>query len=829
MRHSYIYIILGILSFTACATTDRIPEGEQLYLGIKDIVYDTPKHKVKTEETEERGVIADIADAYGKVHDIIAGNTTNAVASLQEIKQKKRSELTREERKRLAAHERAEAENLSVTKEEIEAALNYAPNGALFGSSKYHNPFSIGLPVYNRYADAKSGFGRWMFKTFAEEPILISSVAPHTRAKVAGNTLYNYGYFRGSVDYEIVDSKDPRAARILYNIRPGHLFHLDSVEYRSFGRMTDSLLHATWNKRLLKSGDAFNVVKLSDEQIRIDNLMHEHGYYYWSPSYTTYQADTLQVPGYVQLRVLPKAVIPEKAQHPYYIGKTYVNIHQQRGDTLNHVRKSRRGGTDYAWNGGKDMPIRTRLWRTAINHRKGNLYTLSDQTGTVEKLMAMGLLSSIDVEYVPRDTTALCDTLDIHINTVMGKAYDSAFEAGAYLKSSQQLGPGVSYELTKHNAFRGGENLSWKIYGSYEWQLGGQKKSSGGPLNSFELGSSVTFEFPRFAFPFVNQRKLRFPASTKVAIDIDWRNRSGYFQMINFGTHVGYNWRKGKIAHKWELLNLEYYHLLNTSDEFNAILAENPVIAVAMNDVFSPSMAYSLTYNSGTRHPLWVQWTIKEAGNLCDGLHHLFKRNLEPGEQRKVFNTPYAQYLKTTAEVHYSLPLNERFSLATRFFGGIIWTYGGGSGVPYAEQFYLGGANSIRAFTARSAGPGGYHTVGSKYSYIDQTGDIKLEANVELRTKLIGGLNGAIFLDAGNIWLLREDPLRPNAEISGSNLRHIALGTGAGLRYDLDFLVLRIDVGIGLHAPYETAKTGFYNFERFKDSLAFHLAIGYPF
>ena len=148
---------------------------------------------------------------------------------------------------------------------------------------------------------------------------------------------------------------------------------------------------------------------------------------------------------------------------------------------------------------------------------------------------------------------------------------------------------------------------------------------------------------------------------------------------------------------------------------------------------------------------------------------------------------------------------------------------------PYVDQFYVGGANSIRAFTVRSIGPGSFRPVDSKYAYMDQTGDIKFEANAELRARLFGDIHGAIFLDAGNVWTMRHDPKRPGSQFKGSSLKHIALGTGAGLRYDLDFLVLRLDLGIALHAPYKTSKSGFYNIEKFKDGLGIHFAIGYPF
>lgn len=860
----------------ACSPTERIPEGEQLYLGIKSIKYEEEKHDVIELHTEdnglisitgdeqEEGVIASIADAYEKVHGLIEGSMTTG-ADIHRLKDKKRSTLTREEKQLLAVHEQAETEALATAKEEIEAALAYEPNGSFFGSSYYTSPWKFGLWTYNRYAESDTKFGKWMFRKFGEQPILISTVAPQTRAKIATNTLHNYGYFRGSVDYSVVESKDPKASRVAYNVTTGPVFHLDSVEYRSFGASADSLLAASTSKRLLKSGDAFNVVNLSNEQARIETVMRENGYYYWAPSYTAFQADTIAVPGYVQLRVLPKAGLPDEALRPWVIGNTYVTIRDQQNSPLDHEQKSRRGGITYLWSGDK-MPAKSRLWRSAINHRRGRLFKQSDQNSTISKLAALGILSSLDVSYSPHisrdslraerdsmialtaalpdslqaaatDSAALAaatlqpDTLDVYVNVTMGKPYDSSFEVNATLKSSQQLGPGVRYELAKRNAFRGGETVAWDIHGSYEWQLGRRSSSAGGLLNSFELGSSAKIEIPRFVFPFISQRRLRFPSTTKFALEADWKNRSGFFQMFDFGAGITYNWQKGKLKHQWDFVDLDYYKLNHTTPAFDEIVEANPAIYASMRNIFVPSMGYSMIYSStmGEKRPFWLQWTLKEAGNLTDGIHCLCYPNHPAGTPRKIFGSQFAQFVKTTAEVHYSFPLSQRFSLATGAFGGVIFNYGGNDAAPYAEQFYIGGANSIRAFTVRTAGPGGYRTPNAKYAYIDQTGDFKLEANAELRAKLIGSLNGAVFLDAGNVWLLKKDPLRPDAELTARNLRRIALGTGVGLRYDLDFLILRFDVGFGLHAPYDTSRSGFYNFERFRDGVAYHFAIGYPF
>lgn len=780
-----ILLMLAVLILGGCSTTEKISDGEQLYLGIKSTAY----HREAAEEKDKTAQVA-----------------------------------------------------YQTAKEEVDAALAYAPNGSLFGSSSITQPFKLRLRIYNRYADSESRFGRWMFKHFSEPPVLISTVVPETRVKVAGNTLRNYGFFRGSVGYSVVETSHPKKARLAYDVHTGPLFTLDSVEYRSFGTGPDSIFAVHSAERLLRRGMPFSVISLNAEQERLGNLLRENGYFYWNPAYATFQADTLMQPGKVQLRVLPRGEVETAARRPWYIGHTYINIGSSadKSDSLDlEPRSMKRRGTTYLWKGAEEIPLKPRLWRSAILHRPGHLYTLSDQKNTVSKLSAMGILSSIDINYVPHDSIPGCDTLDVYINARLGKPYDSSFEVNATLKSNQQIGPGVKYELAKRNAFRGGETVAWNIFGSYEWQLGRHRKGGNSMLNSFEVGSALNFEIPRFVFPFVSKRRLRFPATTRFEVEANMKNRSGFFRMLDFGGSVVYAWQPravsagsaGKVQHEWTLIDLSYYKLLSTTATFDSISQANPAIYATTRNVFVPSMSYVFTYSPPARQQrsLWFQGTVKEAGNIFDGIHSLVYPHHDKNMPRRIFGSRFAQFVKATAEVHYTHLLNQRFKVATRAFAGIIYNYGDNESAPYAEQFYIGGANSIRAFTVRTAGPGGYRSPNSRYSYIDQTGDFKLEGNVELRAHLFGGLHGALFLDAGNVWLMKRDALRPDAELSARNLRRIALGTGAGIRYDLDFLVLRFDVGIGLHAPYTTNRGGFYNFERFRDGMAYHFAIGYPF
>jgi outer membrane protein assembly factor BamA len=278
---------------------------------------------------------------------------------------------------------------------------------------------------------------------------------------------------------------------------------------------------------------------------------------------------------------------------------------------------------------------------------------------------------------------------------------------------------------------------------------------------------------------------------------------------------------------------LTFNTLQSTTARFDSITASNPSLALSLGNQFIPSMNYTFTYDNARlnkRNNLWWETSMTSSGNVTSLIYAAFGEGLDK-KNKKLLNSPYAQFLKLTSEVRTLYKISEKQHIAARLMGGVIWAYGNQTIAPYSEQFYIGGANSLRAFTVRSLGPGTFHPGKNiQYGYLDQTGDIKLEANIEYRFPIFGDLYGATFLDAGNVWLMREEESRPGGELTMKNFaKSIALGTGAGIRYDLEFLVIRLDLGVALHAPYDTGKRGYYNIPKFKDGLGLHFAIGYPF
>ncbi|WP_199881893.1 BamA/TamA family outer membrane protein [Bacteroides sp. Marseille-P3684] len=769
-RHDYLfYIGMLALLLAACSTTRNLPADEVLYIGIKDT-------EVVNKDKSDAG---------------------------------------------------------STALEEVEAALACAPNHALMGSSSIRGPLPYTLWIYNKYVNSQSKFGRWMFDKFAATPVFISTVNPELRAKVATNVLHNYGYFRGKVDYEVLpDEKNPRKARVRYVVDMQQPYYIDTLVYEGFPAPADSLIQANRKEGLLLPGDNFNVTQLEAERNRIATLLRNNGYYYYRSNYITYLADTVQHRGHASLRMQPVAGLQAQVNRQYTVGDLRLNMYDNnRFRDFEH--SITRPGISINYNGDK-IPLRPGVLFNNFRFRRGELYSALKQQYTQENINSMGLFSSVEFQYTPRDTTGRNNVLDVDINTRFDKLLDGELEFDFKSKSNDQMGPGASFAVSKRNAFRGGETFSVQLDGSYEWQTGSSVEGNSAVINSYSYGISMAVDYPRLVIPFYRPRWSPFKRTSQFKIYMQKLNRAGYYRMLSFGGTATYTVQTSPVSrHTFTPLRLTFNVLQGTTEKFDSIRNANQALYISMQNQFIPAMSYTYTYDDTPfkrkRHHTWWETSVTSSGNVTSGIYAIFGNRFNE-KDKMLLGNPFAQFLKVTSELRRTFSLGDKLSLATRVFGGVIYAYGNSSVAPYSEQFYIGGANSIRAFTVRSIGPGRYQPQTGMYSYIDQTGDIKLEANVELRFPIFGDLYGATFLDAGNIWLLREDAQRPGAKFSLKDFgKQIALGTGVGFRYDLEFLVLRLDVGIGLHAPYETSRKGYYNIPKFWDGLGWHFAIGYPF
>lgn len=795
IRNSITYSIIILASsviLASCSMTKNIPEDDQLFTGLKSITY---------EDYEQN-------------------------------------------------------DNFTKAQEEVEAALATAPNGSLLGSSYYRLPFSMGVSIWNHYSGKDTGFARWMTKTFGSQPVLMSWVNPKLRASVAQSVLRNHGYFGAIVDYETITQKNPKTAKISYNVMPGRMYKLDSISIVGFPVEADSMIRATSDETYLKKGDAFVVSNLDAERQRISTLLRNNGYYYYQPGYASYLADTFVVDGKVQLQLKLANDIPREALHKWYIGRIDLNLRKSAREQYTDSLKGRFFTIRFS---GKKPPIRSRVLMADVKLRPRQLYSHDAYLQSVSKLNATGLFSSVNMALTPRDTTAQCDTLDLALNCTFDKPWDFYVETNFNARTIGRMGPEFRMGVTRRNAFRGAEKIDINVHGSYEWAT----SNNASDMSNYEYGADASVEFPRIIAPFFGGnrvsrdrqgnirrdsqgravRRYRFYStpSTLAKLSTDVIYRPGYYKMHVVSGEWTYRWQtSAQSRHEFSPLTLKYQFMNSHTSEFDSLMSDNPYLMSTMQDYFVPEMRYTYTYTSPSSylHPIRWETTLVESGNGV-ALYDLATGKKWNDKEKEMFKNPYSQFLKIETDFTKTWTLDAASKLVGHINAGYIHVYGNSVWLPNSELFYVGGANSIRALNVRGAGPGAVRSFGNNAAdYILRNGSIKFVCNLEYRRQFFGNLYGAVFLDAGNVWTppgkhfgdSTIDKVYEAGNFKWRNFfREQAVGTGLGIRYDLDFLIIRLDWGVALHVPYETSKSGFYNIERFKNSHTLHFAIGYPF
>nr|WP_251622979.1 BamA/TamA family outer membrane protein [Odoribacter lunatus] len=718
----------------------------------------------------------------------------------------------------------------SRQKNAVTAPLSYPPNNPLI-SPYWRTPFPVGLWVYNWDIKKEKGLKWWLYRRLAKKPVLIADVQPELRLKMVENNLKDYGFFGIGKEYAVHPRKrNPRKAKISYRIELSEPWRLDSVALWEWPDTLATHVDRIMPNTLLTKGSQYDVNLLEQERQRITQWLRNTGYYYFQPDYIEFLADTTRQRGKIDLRIVLKQGVPEIAFHPCRIRNVGISFSGSAGEGKRDTVRLDGIRLDYI----PPETLKNRFVVRAIQMRPGQLYSAWRQNRTQTSLVQLGVFKYANLTVAPADTVT-SRALDVKIDAVYAPPVETEIEVDLSSKSNSLLGPGLTLSLSNRNMFRRAETFALKLTGAYEWQIGGADNiQDKGLVNSYELGLNLNLTVPRLAPRFMKTNPDRQERST-FQIGTDFLNRHSYFRMVSFWGNVAYDFHTSRRNnHTLIPFKLTYTHLLKTSHEFDSTLNNNPAIALSFRDQLIPSMTYTYTFDRAAtyRNPDRFYWqtSLTQAGNILSGIQYLAGKR-ESG--KKLFGNVYSQFLKLTSEIVGYRKTSDNSLIALRFMGGIGYAYGNTKVMPYSEQFYIGGANSIRAFRIRSIGPGSFHPrTESVTAYLDQTGDIKLEANIGYRFKIAGRIYGALFADAGNVWLLRKEAERPGGEFRLKGLwKEIALGTGTGLRYDITYIVIRADLGVALHAPYDTGKKGYFNIRNygFKDGLVLNLAIGYPF
>ena len=825
----YLILAICLVVTAACSTTKQIPDDDQLFIGLTDIDYEN----------------------YQK------------------------------------------DDHFYTTQEEVEAALATAPNGALFGSSYYRSPFPIGLWVWNYANGSSGKFKQFLNKTFGKQPVLMSQINPALRASVAQSVLRKNGYMHGRVDYHEVPQKNPKKMKIGYTVIMDTLFTVDTLAYINFPPKMQALIDSTMDEARIKAGSPFSVATLDGERSRISQLFRNNGYYYYQPSYTSFLADTFEVQNRVKLRLQLADSLPPQALRPWHIGNIKVQLRNASSTTASRSSRTsvftdsiERGFLKVLWATGKKRPpIRARVILSDLQLRPGSLFSNDKFTRSVQKLNATGVFSSVDLQLTPRSTQLLNsstpqllnnDTLDLTLNCTFDKPWDVYIETNFINRTIGRMGPELKMGATRRNLFRGGEILDINLHGSYEWQTNAEESN----MNTYQYGADGSIEFPRILLPRFKRRIAPTPntqrptpsrkqpyasPSTILKLSTDIIRRPDYYKMHIVSGEWTYRWQPTEASrHEFSPITLKYQFMNTRTDKFEEMISDNPYLLLAMDDYFIPKMRYTYTFMSPTSNvsPLTsnLRWetTIEESGNVI-ALYDMLIQGYDWNQKNKtLFKNPYSQFVKIETDLTKTWNLDTKSQLVAHLNAGVMWSYGNSEEAPFSECFYAGGANTVRAFAVRSIGPGAFSALGinsRQLAYLMRNGDSKLIMNLEYRRQLAGSLYGALFLDAGNIWSTAtanytlnvddfEDPEYEytkimvkawNDDVQNSKFqlsklfKQLATGTGIGLRYDLEFLVIRLDWGFGLHLPYDTGRSSYFNIRRFSDMHTLHFAVGYPF
>lgn len=748
-------------------------------------------------------------------------------------------------------------QHFNDVKGELDVVLATKPNASWMGSPSVRSPFPVGLWIWNAFSQDTTSFSRWLVRAFGSTPVLMNSTAPDLRVTVGENLLRKRGYFNGKITYEKLAQRNPKKMRLQYSVDMGRLWLLDSIRYVNFPPTADSLIRANLDKAIIHKGDAFDVSTLEQERKRITDLFRNNGYYYYQNNDASYLADTTLTYGLASMRLQMADSVSNRVLRKWDIGTITINLQRQFMDSLSRQSRFRDIIVNY---NGSHKPLRLRTITNDLKIWPGTVYNNELVEKTQQQLNSSGVFAATNFAFTPRDTTDTCSILDMTINCVFDKPYDFYIEAYGKGKTSGRYGPEAIVGLTKRNVFRGGEKFDLRLHGSYEWSASSDDDGRDRlGLNNYEYGAEASLQFPRLVNPFATpprkrwareERKIAAAAekglvyvpkvprtyyttpSTTLKASVDVLNRAKYFKRHVVSGELTYQWQPNeRNSYSFSPLTLTYEYMHNVTDRYLELIDSVPYLEVSLADQFIPKMLFQYTFMSPARYksPIKVWTTVSEASNILSAGYAVFGRHWSE-KDKKLFKNPFAQFVKIDANMTKVWSLSEKSSIAAHVNVGTLWAYGNSRFAPYTEQFYVGGANSIRAFNVRQIGPGRYRSTQRRRSYVEQTGDIKFQCNVEYRPHLVGSLYGALFLDAGNVWTMHYDDGRPEGYFRFKNvLKEMALGTGVGIRYDLGYFMLRLDWGVGLHVPYETGKTGFYNISKFKDAQAFHLAIGLPF
>lgn len=727
------------------------------------------------------------------------------------------------------------SDNKEIKSSEMYSYVRQKPNSKWFSLVK--------LPMYI-YCSSGKDSTKWINKILrkmGDAPrIYDARVAEETRMQILG-AVQNKGYLGAQVSLEEKIKKNKLDT--YYRISSGKPYIISSIDYNVEDYVIRDLLMNDSIHSGLKVGERFDVNQLEEERNKITQFLLNRGYYRFNKDYITFQADTVNGTYRIDLTMniglnnMPNS--SETSLHRQYSIRNVnylmdVDFSPNNGVNLDTMSY---GGINILYD--KKLFLRPGVIDSRNRIVPGKLYSNRDVMSTYSSLSRLGILKYSNirfVEHLENDSAYL----DAFVSLSKNKNKMLSFQVEG-TNSAGDLGAAASVTYTHRNLFKGSETFTIKVRGAYEAVTGLEGYANN---NYTEYGVESSLDFPEFMFPFLTSDfKKRVNAKSEVSIKYNWQIRPE-FERTLASAAWSYRWNSGRRAnHRLDVLDINYIYMPYRSNTFieylNYMDEVNPLLRYSYEDLFIVRLGYTYTYNSAgvttqqtaKKSSYSIRFNIEESGNLIYGFSKLIHKKPSDGESFRMGNISFAQYVKTDFDFAKNIMIDDRNSLVFHIATGVAIPYGNSKSLPFEKLYFSGGANSVRGWSVRSLGPGRYHGNSGSLDYVNHTGDIKLDLNVEYRTHLFWKLNGAAFIDAGNVWTLKSRYTDDTGQFAFNRFyKEIAVSYGLGVRFDLDFLILRFDGGMKAINPMESGADRFPVIRPdFSRDFAFHFAVGYPF
>jgi outer membrane protein assembly factor BamA len=676
-------------------------------------------------------------------------------------------------------------------------------------NSRWFSLFKIPLSTYSLSGRDTSKCINRTLRSLGEKPVIFDSIESESTRLDLITALQNKGYMDASVDVKIIHRR--KRTKVEYYLNPRKQYYINSFKCNIKDSIISHLILVLDSANsLIKPRMPFNVDLLDKERLRITSLLLNRGYYKFHKDFITFQADTLKKEKLVNVTlnlVLYRVNSNSKEQlHPCYTVRSVNYLADQ--DKL-HLRR--------------------RVLTENTDIQPGKLFSSTDLQNTYNNFGRLQAIKYTNIQWNEHPDSSY---LDCNIQLSTNKPSTLIFQPEG-TNTAGDLGAAASLTYQNRNLFHGSELLSVTFRGAYEAITGLQGYND---KNYEEYSTEAKLSFPRFLVPFLSHRfKRSVRATSEVSVMYDLQNRPEFYRRVLSATWR-YRWNRNnsKEQYKIDLLDLNYVFMPWISETFrnvylDSVSSRNAILRYNYENLFIMKIGFGYNYNRGDYS---FRANVETAGNLLHAASTLLSATKDENGQYTLFNIAYAQYAKADIDITKNVTIDYRNTLAMHLGFGIAYPYGNSTILPYEKRYFSGGANSVRGWSVRSLGPGSYNGGDGAIDFINQTGDVKLDMNVEYRTYLFWKLNGAIFVDGGNIWTLRNYADQPGGQFRISSfIRQIAFSYGLGLRFNFDYFILRCDIGMKAINPAYSDNVLHYPVihPSLSRDFAFHFAVGLPF